>query len=126
VRPSTSTPRDLELQAVTDEQGQPVEYELGARDPVLGTRLRLTVPATVSQLEIRYATTPASSALQWLTAQQTADGRHPYVFSQCQTIHARSMLPVPDSPAHRFNLYGRDRRAGRLHRADGRGRGRHR
>ena len=42
---------------------------------------------------MKYSTSPECSALQWLSKEQTAGGTQPYVFSQCQAIHARSMLP---------------------------------
>ena len=97
--------RDLVISAVDDGAGTPVPYALATADPVLGSRLRIqpaASPVGISTVQITYATSPSSTALQWLTPQQTANGTHPYVYSQCQTIHARSMLPVPDSPAYRF------------------------
>lgn len=36
------------------------------------------------KIEIKYETSPDATALQWLTAEQTAGGVHPYLFSQCQ------------------------------------------
>ncbi|MGI3785457.1 MAG: M1 family metallopeptidase [Janthinobacterium lividum] len=92
--------RDLEIHRIDDGAGRPVPWLLAPPDPVLGSRLR--VEPTGDVVRIAYATSPASSALQWLAPEQTADGTHPYVYSQSQTIHARSMLPVPDSPACRF------------------------
>lgn len=53
-------------------------------------------------LVIDYDTAPSASALQWLTAEQTSGKQHPYLFSQCQAIHARSILPCQDSPAVKF------------------------
>jgi leukotriene-A4 hydrolase len=96
--------RDLVVAAVDDGEGRPVPYALADPDPVLGRRLRLepAQSASGSRVRITYATSPSSSALQWLTPEQTADGTHHYIYSQCQTIHARSMLPVPDSPSARF------------------------
>lgn len=36
------------------------------------------------KIDIGYKTSPDSTALQWLTAEQTAGGIHPYLFSQCE------------------------------------------
>ncbi|VDD77051.1 unnamed protein product [Mesocestoides corti] len=51
---------------------------------------------------IEYDTTPQSSALQWLDAQMTADKKCPFLFTQCQAIHARSLFPCQDTPRVKF------------------------
>ena len=48
---------------------------------------------------IYYSTSETKcTALQWLTKEQTADRQYPYMFSQCQAIHARSLYPCQDTP----------------------------
>ena len=51
------------------------------------------------KIKINYETTPNCTALQWLSPSQTAGKTHPYMFSQCQAIHCRSMVPCQDTPA---------------------------
>ena len=59
------------------------------------TTLRTSFP-----LVIDYETTNQCSAVQWLKPEQTSGGKHPYLFTQCQAILARSMLvPCQDTPA---------------------------
>ena len=54
------------------------------------------------KLSITYETSPRSSALQWINPAATLGKKHPYLFSQCQAIHARSLYPCQDSPAVKF------------------------
>ena len=89
----------------------PLKSALAPAHPVLGARLVVSIPAsafrpsstaTPPTIAIKYATTPAGAALQWLTPPQTAGGLAPFLFSQCQAIHARSFLPCQDAPAAKF------------------------
>jgi hypothetical protein len=52
-------------------------------------------PLSLSQLSVgvRFSCSPDSTALQFLDPAQTAGGKHPYLFTQCQAIHARSFVP---------------------------------
>jgi aminopeptidase N len=84
-----------------------VRHRLGPNDPILGQALSITLPAQVPKLRIRYRTSPRASGLQWLSPAQTRDHRHPYLFSQSQAIHARSWIPLMDSPAVRYTYSAR-------------------
>src|SRR5438477_4440634 len=95
--------RELRIEAVTALEGAPLRHELAAADPILGARLRVNLPAGARGLRIRYATSPTASALQWLEPPQTA-GKEPFLFSQCQPIHARSLAPLQDTPGIRITV----------------------
>jgi len=71
-------------------------FELGPEDPILGRRLRLELPKGAMGITIAYETSPDASGLQWLEPAQTEGKLHPFLFSQCQAIHARSLLPCQD------------------------------
>jgi aminopeptidase N len=93
--------RALEIEAVSC-QGQPLKFDLAEAHPILGSALSISLPVGVDTVEIRYATSPHASGLQWLQPEQTAGKRHPFLFSQSQSIHARSWIPLQDSPGIRF------------------------
>jgi leukotriene-A4 hydrolase len=93
--------RGLSIDAVLDASGARLEHTLHAADSILGSRLEITVPKGAEAVHIRYRTSPEASALQWLTPEQTLGKQHPYLFSQCQAIHARSILPCQDTPSIR-------------------------
>jgi len=94
--------RDLEIEDVSDQGGRPVSFALEAPERILGSRLRLQLPEKTQSIRIRYRTSPSASALQWLDAEQTFGKAEPFLFSQCQAIHARSLIPLQDTPRVRI------------------------
>ncbi len=68
----------------------------------MGERLRVLLPRGARGFTVRYRTAPDASALQWLLPEQTAGRKHPFLFSQCQAIHARSLVPLQDTPRARI------------------------
>ncbi|KAK4685307.1 leukotriene-A4 hydrolase, partial [Tremellales sp. Uapishka_1] len=80
-----------------------VRHEEG-RNEVIGQELVITLDKTVEKGEtigiaITYSTTEKCSAVGWLEPLQTKSGKYPYLYSQSQAIHARSLLPCQDTPA---------------------------
>ena len=94
--------RGLAVESVTSVDGRPLVFELGPSEPILGERLRITLAPGVDTCVIRYRTGPDASALQWLEPEQTAGGKAPFLYSQCQAIHARSVVPLQDTPRLRI------------------------
>jgi leukotriene-A4 hydrolase len=94
--------KDLTIYTVRSERGVDLPFELHDEEPILGRRLRLMLPAGTQRVAIQYETAPNAIALQWLEPRQTEGGRHPFLFSQCQAIHARTMLPLQDTPQARI------------------------
>jgi len=77
---------------------QELAFSLQADDSFLGSALEITLPETTERLVIDYATSPQASGVQWLTPVQTAGGKQPFLFTQAQATHARSFIPLQDSP----------------------------
>lgn len=91
------------------DAGEPVDlaYRMGETDPVRGEPLIIDLPADAVpgeefQLRISYHTGPDASALMWLGPELTAGKKHPFMFTQSQSIHARSWIPLQDTPGMRI------------------------
>lgn len=93
--------RALDVQAVTGPGGDALPFTLHPADLVMGSRLEVTVPKGAEYIHLRYRTSKDASALQWVTPEQTLGRKQPYLFSQCQAIHARSVVPCQDTPSIR-------------------------
>ena len=95
--------RDLTIEAVTDVAGKPLPFALDPPVKLLGQRLRITLSAPrPKRVRIAYRTSPTATALQWLDPRQTTSGKQPFLFTQSQSIHARSWVPCMDSPGVRL------------------------
>ena len=97
--------RDLSITAVElSDNGADwtqTPFTLGDADPILGAPLEVTLSETATQVRIAYTTSPGASGVQWLEPAQTAGKTHPFMFTQSQAIHARSWIPLQDTPGVR-------------------------
>ncbi|MEZ5397267.1 MAG: M1 family metallopeptidase [Bryobacterales bacterium] len=97
--------RDLEIRsALASIDGvdfAETEFSLASADPILGSALTIQLPEGAKSVRVDYETSPSASGLQWLDPAQTAGKKHPFLFSQSQAIHARSWIPLQDSPGVR-------------------------
>ncbi|CAK7267285.1 Leucyl aminopeptidase yscIV [Sporothrix epigloea] len=95
----------VDVKAVSVD-GQAVPFEVKPRAGPLGAPLYISLPTAASRaaagttvrVRIDVSTTAACTALQWLTPAQTSNKTAPFMFSQAQAIHARSLFPCQDTP----------------------------
>jgi leukotriene-A4 hydrolase len=106
--------RDLTINRVEllASKPQSLKFALSERNAKYGSALTITVPASVERtfkLRIHYTTSPKASGLQWLSPSQTAGKRQPFLYSQSQAVHARSWIPLQDTPQIRHTYEARIR-----------------
>jgi aminopeptidase N len=98
--------RDLAIERVlergADGRWRGARFTVGARHPVKGQHLRIMLAGQAERVRVHYRSAAQASGLQWLTPAQTLGKRQPFMFSQSQAIHARSWVPLQDTPAVRF------------------------
>lgn len=94
---------DIQIFNITDRYGAQMEWTVENPNPRLGQKLVITIPSEWHfekfTLTIDYKTATTASAVTWLHANQTSGGKLPYMYTQCESIHARSIAPLQDTPA---------------------------
>eukprot|EP00057_Strongylocentrotus_purpuratus_P034949 XP_797165.3 PREDICTED: leukotriene A-4 hydrolase [Strongylocentrotus purpuratus] len=100
------TSSGLCVSEVTDDAtGEKLTFEVKEPTGALGSPLSIRLPSSAQLkgsklcININYKTSSSASAIGWLNPSQTAGKQFPYLYSQCQAIHARSLLPCQDSPS---------------------------
>jgi len=87
----------LDIQKV-QANGKPTTFTLGEFNQQLGQSLKIVITPNTKNITVYYNTTAKTEALQWLKPQQTADKKHPFLFTQGQSILTRTWIPIQDSP----------------------------
>jgi aminopeptidase N len=111
--PLTLDSRDLDVLGAsvwdpTAKAWREADAVAGKPDSLLGTPLTIETQGA-PLVRIRYRTSPDAKALQWLEPSQTLGQKHPFLFTQSQSIHARSWAPLQDSPGIRITYSARIR-----------------
>ncbi len=98
--------RELTIEKVeavaADGSAAPLQFALAPADKVFGSKLTIEAPAQPGKVRVTYHTAPTASGLQWLEPSMTEGKQLPFMFSQSQAIHARSWVPLQDTPSVRF------------------------
>ena len=96
--------KGLEIQNVVLNGSQKTQFELLEGNELYGRPLEIEIFEDTETVTITYNTTKASEAIQWLTPQQTDSKTDPFLFTQSQSILARTWLPSMDGPGFRFTF----------------------
>lgn len=105
--------RDLTIENVVGQSAEGrwhrLSHSFGDKSRYHGQALLIEFPAQFPVVRIYYHTSPQASGLQWLTKEQSSEKQQPFMYSQSQSIHARSWIPLQDTPAVRLNYQARIR-----------------
>lgn len=93
----------LDVQDISVNGSRRRDWEVKDRSEPYGSPLSIKVPGGAAKgsivvVNIALSTTDKCTALQWLASSQTSNKKFPYMFSQCQAIHNRSVFPCQDTP----------------------------
>ncbi|CAG9977221.1 unnamed protein product [Clonostachys byssicola] len=83
----SDSPARWDLKPLVEPNGRPLHITL---DNVYSLGETFTVD---------FQTKPNSTGLQWFKPGQTDDKKYPFMFSQCEPVHARSIFPCQDTPS---------------------------
>lgn len=96
--------RGIDIKGIKDQNGVDLDWKINDLNPKLGAQLEFEFndPLTSEQgqdITITYSTNDEQTATSWLNPEQTAGKKKPYMFTQCESIHCRSIAPMQDTPA---------------------------
>ena len=92
----------------------PLLFRLGEEKQPFGAPLEIHLDQEAKEgtklfVEIVYQTSPSASGLQWVAPEFTEGKKHWYLFSQFQPLHARSFVPIQDTPGAKVTYDARIR-----------------
>ena len=97
---------DLTIDSVLVDN-KSVSHKLDSAVKFLGSALHIPIGDSTRYVKIYYQTSPDARALQWLDPDQTHDKKSPFLYTQSESIYARSWIPCADGPGVRFTYTAR-------------------
>lgn len=97
---------ELTIDSIT-VNGEKKDFSLDTVTEHLGRRLNIPVAANTKEVTIWYKTGDKATALQWLEPSQTLGRKHPFLYTQSESIYARTWIPCADGPGIRFTYDAR-------------------
>ena len=94
--------KGLNIEKVTLNGEAKTDYILMKEDAIKGQALHVAIKEDTKKISVYYSTQPTAEAVQWLDPIQTADKKHPFLFTQGQAILTRTWIPCQDSPGIRI------------------------
>jgi leukotriene-A4 hydrolase len=106
--------KKLNIQSVTDDSGQALQFKLynDLRRVSLGIPLYIMFKSVLQagqtkRIIIKYITQPDANAIQWLSSDMTLGKKYPFMYTQGEAIHARTLLPCQDTPSVKVKVSGK-------------------
>ena len=96
--------KSLIIKTIKDNTGNELDFKLDNYYRLESHGVPLKIYKEYSKddtfdITIEYSTTKDCMAIDWLEPEQTSGGKYPFMYSQCQSILCREMLPIQDTPA---------------------------
>lgn len=85
--------------------GVSVPFQIGEPIAHLGTALIIPIKPESKKVAVKYKAGEGAIALQWLSAAQTTGKKSPFLYTQSESIFARSWIPCADGPGIRFTYH---------------------
>jgi leukotriene-A4 hydrolase len=97
----------ININSVHDLFGEYFDYDIKTPQPALGDQLHIFFRTPLNRgrvidIVIDYSTTQQQTATSWLEKGQTAGKLFPFMFTQCESIYCRSIVPIQDTPSVKF------------------------
>ena len=96
--------RFLDIHDVFYQDGSRLDYWFLEKNLLIGKGLNIGIwhrakKDEVFNITVHYATTNETLSLNWLDPEQTAGKRLPYVYTHCEAIDCRTLIPLQDTPS---------------------------
>ena len=99
----------IDINSIHDIFGKAFEYQVTPPNKNHGDQLHIYFNSPLMKgksldIVIDYHTNSKQTAVSWLEPEQTLGKKFPFMFTQCEAIYCRSIVPLQDTPSVKFTF----------------------